>query len=230
MKTWHLAHHCLVGPEEDAVIQLATHFQTEIDSILAHTYVHYSSPKKNRGKGPGLFVYETLEKKKVFNKSPLSFLLQPSSLQVRLTDCRDKISKSLRNFQFEKYNPSIAQCFGDEVVLDQGSGIDALFPPRSAGRPKKLRLAAYQDNKASATTPVVDILGQAIDSATKETFVLVQWVDDISWTPIRLRSTGTQTWWLSESHRRFPHIDLTKEAPLLRLTGGPVTVIFDEEA
>ena len=228
MKIWHFAHHCLVvGPEEDAVIQLATHFQTEIDSILAHTYLHYSSPKQKRGKGPGLFVFETLEKKKVFNKNPLSFLLQPSSLQVRLTDCRDKISKSCRNFQFEKYNPSIAQCFGDAVVLDQGSGIDALFPPRSAGRPKKLRLAAYQDNKASDTTPLVDILGQAIDSATKEIFVLVQWAeskdDDISWTPIRLLSNVTQS--DSESHRRFPH----RSNPRCCGHWRPVTVIVDEE-
>ena len=149
------------------------------------------------------------------NKNPLSFLLQPSSLQVRLTDCRDKIVQSLRKFQFEKYNQSVAQCFGDAVVLDQGSGINALFPPRSAGRPKKLRLAAYQDSKASDTTPLVDILGQAIDSA----FVLVQWAestdDEMTWTPIRLLSPVTKTWWLSEADKRFPHINLTQEAPSL---------------
>jgi hypothetical protein len=230
-----LSHDCLVvGPEEDAVIRLSNHFQTEIDSILAHTFRHYSVPKKKRGKGPCLFVYEQLEEKKGFNKNPISFLLQPSSLQVRLKDCREKIIQSLRKFQFEKYNQSIAQCFGDAVVLDQGSGIDALFPPRSAGRPKKLRLAAFQDNKASETTLLVDILGQAIDIATKERFVLVQWADskddEMTWTPIRLLSPVTQTWWSSESDRRFPHIDLTKEAPLLRLSGGPVTVIFEEDS
>ena len=83
--------------------------------------------------------------------------------------------------------------------------------------------AAYQDNKASDTTPLVDILGQAIDNSTEEIFVLVQWAestdDEMTWTPIRLLSPVTKTWWSSKSDRRFPHIDLTKEAPLLRLTG-----------
>ncbi len=60
-------------------------------------------------------------------------------------------------------------------MIDAGSGIDALFPPRPAGRPKKLKLAAYADNKASDITSLVDILGQAIDRKTKEIFVLVQW-------------------------------------------------------
>ena len=54
--------------------------------------------------------------------------------------------------------------------------------------------------------------------------------DDITWTPIRHLSNVTQAWWSSESNRRFPHIDLTKEAPFLRITGGPVTLIVDDDS
>ena len=117
------------------------------------------------------------------------------------------------------------------AVIDAGSGIESLFPPRQAGRPKKLQLWAYADDKASETTSLVDILGQAIDRATKEIFVLVQWTgstdSDLTWIPFRNLSNSTQVWWVSESDRRFPHIDLTKEAPLLRITGGTVTVFDD---
>ena len=101
----------------------------------------------------------------------------------------------MRKFSFEKYNNSIVECFGAAAVVDMGSGIEALFPPRPAGRPKKLRLAAFQDDKASDTTELVDILGQAIDTATNEIFVLVMWADskedDITWTPIRHLSNVT---------------------------------------
>ena len=161
------------------------------------------------------------------------FLLQPSSLRIRLTKCRDTIIKSFRNFDFTAYHPCVSHCFGEGVVIDAGSGIESLFPPRLAGRPKKLQLAAYADDKASDTTSLVDIVGQAIDTATKEIFVLVQWVgstdDDITWVPFRNLSNVTQAWWVSESDRRFPHIDLRKVAPLIRITGGTVT-LFDDSA
>ena len=38
--------------------------------------------------------------KKVFNQNPRCFLLQPSSLRLRLTECRDSIVASLRKFDF----------------------------------------------------------------------------------------------------------------------------------
>jgi hypothetical protein len=134
----------------------------------------------------------------------------------------------LRKFDFGVYNTVIAHYFGEATVLDPGSGIEALFPPRPVGRPKKQKLQAKKDNK-SPETSLVDILAQATDIETKETFLLVHWAnEDISWTPVRLLSIFTHDWWLSESERRFPYIDLTKEAPALRITGGPVTVIFDD--
>ena len=211
------------------MVQLASHFTNVIEEIRSHKFRHYSIPKTQKGKGPGYFEHQKMEKKKVLDENPLCFLLQPSSLRIRLTKCRDTIIKSFRVFDFTTYHPCVSDWFG--AVIDAGSGIESLFPPRQAGRPKKLQLAAYADDKASETTSLVDILGQAIDRATKEIFVLVQWVgstdDDITWVPFRNLSNVTQAWWVSESDRRFPHIDLTKEAPLLRITDGTVTVFDD---
>ena len=117
------------------------------------------------------------------------------------------IVASLRKFDFGVYNPVIAHYFGEATVLDPGSGIEALFPPRPAGRPKKQKLQAKKDNKAPETQ-LVDILAQATDIQTNERFVLVQW---------------------SNAERRIPYIGLTKEAPELRITGGPVTLCFDDD-
>jgi len=131
-------------------------------------------------------------------------------------------------FDFGGYNPVIAHYFGEATVLDPGSGIEALFPPRPAGRPKKQKLQAKKDNKAPETQ-LVDILAQATDIQTNERYVLVQWAnDDISWTLVRFLSNFTHEWWLSEAEMRFPYIDLTKEAPKLRITGGPVTLCVDD--
>src|SRR6185436_11636624 len=64
-----------------------------------------------------------------------------------------------------------------------------IVPSSAPGRPKKIRLEAQKDNKASKTIRVLDILGQTTDSKTKETYVLVHWAnateeDDITWTSI----------------------------------------------
>jgi hypothetical protein len=92
-----------------------------------------------------------------------------------------------------------------------------------------LKLLAKKDEKDA---PLVDIIGQAIDTATKETFVLVQWVrsTELTWTPLRHLSNATQAWWSSESDKRFPHIDLKKEAPLLRITGAVGPVILEDDS
>ena len=93
---------------------------------------------------------------------------------------------------------------------------------------KRLFGPFFSDNKAPETQ-LVDILAQATDIQTNERYVLVQWANaDISWTLVRLLSNFTHEWWLSESERRFPYIDLTKEAPELRITGGPVTLCDDD--
>src|SRR6186713_806063 len=87
-------------------------------------------------------------------------------------------------------------------------------------------------NKASSLARVFDIL-QATDSKTKEIFLLVHWYnaaddDDITWTSIRHLSPLTLTWWSSESERRFPHINLVKDAPCMRITMAPLIFEFDD--
>jgi hypothetical protein len=118
----------VVGSDEDAVLQLACYFDSVIDSLVSLTFEHYATPKKKSGKGPGYFNHEKLEKKKkVLDRNPECFLLQPSSLQVRLTECRDTIIVSFRKFDFGVYTPVISHCFGAAAVLDPGSGIDFLL-------------------------------------------------------------------------------------------------------
>jgi len=199
-----------VGPEEEAVVQLTQYFNGIIESIVAKTFLHYAKSKsKNEKKGPGYFDFQKMEKTKIVDMSPRCFLLQPSSLQNRLKESRDKLITSFRNFEFGAYNPVISECFGVDAILHPGSGIEALFPPRPPGRPKKIRLEAQKDNKASSTARVLDIIGQATDSKTKEIYVLVHWDnstkdDDITWTFLRDLSPSTLSWWVSESERRFP--------------------------
>ena len=154
------------------------------------------------------------------------------SLQLRIKESRDKLITSFRNFEFGAYNPVLSECFGVDAILDPGSGIEALFPPRPPGRPKKIRLEAQKDNKASSTARVLDIIGQAIDSKTKEIYVLVHWdnsanENDITWTFLRHLSPSTLSWWASESERRFPHIDLVKDAHRMRITMDAVLFEFD---
>ena len=132
-----------------------------------------------------------MEKTKIVDMNPRCFLLQHSSLQYRLKESRDKLIPSFRNFEFGAYNPVISECFGVDAILDPGSGIEALFPPRPPGRPKKIRLEAQKDNKASSIARVLDIIGQATDSKTKEIYVLVHWdnsanENDISFVIFRL--------------------------------------------
>ena len=226
--------YCVVGPDEEAVDQLVVHFSAVIDSIVANTWNHYPIHAKKRGKGPLVFHKTEMEQKKVLEMNPKCFLLQPSCLQLRTTGCRDSIVASFRMFAFATYNSVIPPLFGEDYVLHPGSGIDALFPPRPVGRPKKRRLAAKRDMKDAETSSVLDILAQVIDSLTKESFVLVHWagsaVQEATWTSMASLSADTRVWWSSEAERRFPFIDLAKESPVFRITGGPVTVIFDESA
>ena len=188
-----------VGPEEEAVVKLTEYFNG-IDSIVDKTFLHYAKSKsKNEKKGPGYFDFQKMEKTKIVDMSPRCFLLQPSSWENRLKESRDKLITSFRNFEFGAYNPVISECFGVDAILQPGSGIEALFPPRPPGRPKKIRLEAKKDSKASSTTRVLDIIGQAIDSKTKEIYVLVHWdnstnEDDITWTFLRNPKDASPIW------------------------------------
>ena len=150
---------------------LATHFASIIDSIVANTWKHYSLSSGRRGKGPFVFDQTEMEKKKVLQLNPSSFLLQPSFLRCRLLECGDSIVASFRVFAFDAYNPAISTLFGASFVVDPGSGIEALFPPRRVGRPKMQKLTAKRDASDSDSSSLVDILGQARDAATKEVFV-----------------------------------------------------------
>src|SRR4051794_11062599 len=98
-----------------------------------------------------MFNPAELEKKKGFDPTPRCFLLEPVSLRLRLTECRDSIVHSFRAFPFDTYNPVIVEVFGEAYVVDPGSGVEAWFPPRKVGRPKK-KLAAMKDSKASEAT------------------------------------------------------------------------------
>ena len=112
--------------------------------------------------------------------------------------------------------------FDEHFVLDPGSGVEELFPPRRVGRPKKQKLAAKRDRKASDPTQLTNILGPAIDSATKDVYVLVQWagetLEEATWTPFNCLSPNTKSWWVSQAELRFPCIDLEKDAPILRIS------------
>ena len=90
-----------VGPEEEAVVQLTDYFKNIIESIVAKTFLHYAKPKSNNEKkGPGYFDFQNMEKTKIVDMSPRCFLLQPSSLQLRIKDSRDKLITSFRKFEF----------------------------------------------------------------------------------------------------------------------------------
>jgi hypothetical protein len=229
---------CLLDPDEDAVTQLSAHFLSVIHSIVNHTWTHYHKQgKKKKGKKKGLVVFDQkeLEKKRVTEMDPRCFLhLHPSYLRLRLSDCRASIVSSFRAFDFKAYNPVVSKVFGEHFVLDPGSGLEELFPPRRVGRPKKQKLAAKRERKASDPTPLTNILGQAIDSATKDVYVLVQWAGEIleeaTWTPLNCLSSNTKSWWVSQAELRFPCIDLDKDTPILRISGGLVTLIIDDSA
>ena len=102
--------------------------------------------------------------------------------------------------------------------------IIALFPPRPVGRPKMQKLTAKRDRQSSQYYPLIDILGQAIDAATKEVFLLVRWADEsleeTTWIPVSNLSDFASSWWALEVEKRFPGIDLSKDAPVMRITGG----------
>ena len=164
---------CVVDSDEEAIAQLGVHFNSVIDSIVANTWQHYSV-KVRRGKGPVVFDEKEMGKK-ILQSSPSSFLLQPASLRQRVVESRSTIVTSFKLFSFDTYNAVISNLFGPDFTLDSGSGIEALFPPRPVGRPKRQKLCAFRDKKdPSSTFELVDILGQARDIASKEFYALVQ--------------------------------------------------------
>ena len=108
-----------------------------------------------------------------------------------------------------------------------GSGIDELFPPSPAGRRRKQRLEIKNDNEALVS--ITQILFQVKDWKTNHPYVLITrpGEEPPCWVKIDQLSPATIDWWSKEKELRFPFIDFQLDAPSLRLSGGPVTVIFD---
>jgi hypothetical protein len=86
----------------------------------------------------------------------------------------------------------------------------------------------------SADNRIQDILFQAIDVKSKRTYVFLQWkngeLSDGTWAKHSSLTGPTMDWWDMEVEKRWPMVDLSQEAPELRITGGIVTMIFDESS
>ena len=218
-----------VDPGEQAVQHLVTHFEGVIEGIVAGSWTHYTLERNQRGAGRYVYDRKQLESKLVLDLKPSCFLLQPHCLRRRLTQGREKAATAFRRFAFGLYSPVLSTVFGAEVVEDQGSGIEELFPGKPVGRPRKLRLEAKRSGEQYGQ--VAEILFQATDSQTKTPFVLVRWQGEAltkaAWVPLSSLTPATADWWQVELEVRFPFLDFINQPPLLRLSGGPVTVIFD---
>src|SRR5215467_678614 len=161
----------------------------------------------------------------LIKSNPSCFLLQPLALRRRFREATDTLVAAIRRLDFALYSPFLSNLFGPEAVADEGSGVEALFPPKPAGRPKKPRLDAKL---------VSDILSEALDGKTKAIYVLVcEQAKDIKtarWIPVDRLSPAAREWWQNEREMRFPNIDLPTELPSLRLTGGPVMLVMDDSS
>ena len=159
----------------------------------------------------------------LIKSNPSCFLLQPLALRRRFGEATDTPVAAIQRFDFALYSPLLSNLFGPEVVTDEGSGVEALFPPKPAGRPKKPRLDAKLVDGESIR--ISDILSEALDGKTKAIYVLVcEQAKDITtaqWIPVSSLSPVAREWWQNEREMRFPNIDLPTELPALRLTGGP---------
>ena len=97
----------------------------------------------------------------------------------------DREAIDTRN-DFALYSRLLSNIFGPEVVADEGSGIEALFPRKPAGRPKQPRLDAKLVDGESIR--ISDILSEALDGKTKAIYILVcEQAKDITtaqWIPV----------------------------------------------
>ena len=218
-----------VDPGETAVARLIEHFNNVMEGILIGSWRHFTLERNPHGAGRYSYDRKQLENKLVFDLKPSCFLLQPHCLRRRLIEGREKAVTAFRRFDFGLYTPVLSTVFGAEVVVDQGSGIEELFPGKPVGRPRKQRLEAKRSGEQSGQ--VADILFQATDGQTKTPFVLVRWQGEAltkaEWVPLSGLSPATADWWQAEAELRFPFLDFANQPPLLRLTGGPpVSVIL----
>ena len=133
---------CLLDPAEEAILKLTNHFHAVIDGILDQSWRHFTSSRTRKGVGRFSYELKVLNTNLVFNGRPYNFLLQPQSLHKQLVLTRDKVVKSLRQFDFELYTPVLSAVFGPTAVTSQGSGIDVIFPRKPLERARKPRLSA----------------------------------------------------------------------------------------
>src|SRR5215467_5441326 len=155
-----------VDPTEESLPRLITHFQQVLNAMVDSRWTHYPPPQRRRG-GAARFTFDRkkLEQKMVIDSNPSCFLLQPLALRRRFLEAIDTLVAAIRRFDFALYSPLLSNLFGPEVVADEGSGIEALFPRKPAGRPKKPRLDAKLLNGVSIR--ISDILSEALDGKTK---------------------------------------------------------------
>ena len=152
----------------------------------------------------------------VIDSNPSCFLLQALALRRRFREATDTL---VGRFDFSLYSPLLSNLFGPEIVADEGSGVDALFPPKPAGRPKKPRLDAKLLDGESIR--ISDILSEALDGKTKAIYVLVcEQAKDIKtaqWIPLESLSPAAREWWENEREMRFFPTLICQQSSLLRL-------------
>ena len=194
---------CSVDPSEEAVPRLVAHFQSVIDAILAGTWKHYKSTRSRRGAGRFVHDRQQLEEKLTLDQSPHCFLLQPLSLRSRLTEARDNMVNSFRRFDFKLYSPVLANVFGAEETANPGSGIDEIFPPRPAGRPRRQRLEIKDGDKLVS---IAQIIFQVYDHKTNRPHVLTTrpGKEPPCWVPMDQLSPTTLDWWNKQKELQFP--------------------------
>src|SRR5215813_10727126 len=175
-----------VDPTEESLPRLTTHFQQVLNAMVDSRWTHYPPPQRHRG-GATRFTFD--RKKLVLDSNPSRFLLQALALRRRFREATDTLVAAIRRFDFALYSPLLSNLFGPEIVADEGSGVEALFPPKPAGRPKKPRLdAKLLDGKSIR---ISDILSEALDGKTKAIYVLVcEQAKDAQWISGLLQGSG----------------------------------------
>ena len=188
----------------------------------------------------GTFSRAVLQKNLVFDENPSCFFLQSHQIQQRLSEIRTYFVNSLRKFPFQRFTPLVGEVLGADYVGVEDSGINQLFAPPKRGR-KPGSTATHKMPRLDASVPsfhsakpekIRDILFQCRDFKDKELYVFVEWedldLDRCSWVPLSSLPPATKQWWELQCESRWPLLDLNTESPLLRVTGGPVTMNFDE--
>ena len=137
---------CL-GDDEEAIPALTTHFKSVIKAIGEGKWLHYANPTRMGTSVFNFFSKTQMEAKLTLDLQPKSFFLQPRLLAVKLTKIREAVVRSMRKLDYAKVTPEVTNVFGPEAVGVASSGIDDLFPPPRAGRPKKQVLISRLEMK-----------------------------------------------------------------------------------